>query len=83
MAEQEIGRVEAFFARPVVAGVQLTDSLSVGDTIHILGHTTDITLVVHSMQISNADVQKASAGQAVGVKVPERVRGGDRVYKVT
>ena len=83
MAEQEIGRVDDFFARPVVAGVQLTDSLRVGDTIHILGHTTDITMMVHSMQIDNADVEGAAAGQAIGVKVPDQVRRGDRVYKVT
>ena len=82
MAEVEIGRVEDFFARPVVAGVQLTDALRLGDTIHIHGHTTDITQVVRSMQINQAGVQEATAGQAVGIKVPDRVRVGDRVYKV-
>ena len=83
MPEIEIGHVDDFFARPVVAGITLTDSLRVGDTIHIHGHTTDLTLVVHSMQINNVDVQEAAAGQSVGVKTPDRVRHGDRVYKVT
>jgi putative protease len=82
MPEIEIGRVTDFFARPVVAGIELTGTLRVGDRIHIKGHTTDMELVVESMQIHNVNVTEASAGQAVGVKVPDRVRRGDRVYKV-
>ncbi|MFQ5934007.1 MAG: translation elongation factor-like protein [Dehalococcoidia bacterium] len=82
MPEEEIGKVSDFFARPVVAGIDLTASLKVGDTIHIKGHTTDLELTVQSMQIDNADVTEAAAGQAVGVKIPERARRGDRVFKV-
>ena len=62
MAEREIGQVDDFFARSVVAGVQLMDSLRVGDTIHILGHATHLTMVVHSMPISDADVEEAAVG---------------------
>jgi putative protease len=83
MAEIEIGRVSDFFARPVVAGIQLTGNLKLGDKIHIKGHTTDIELIVSSMQINNVDVTEGKPGDAVGVKVPERVRRGDKVYKVT
>jgi selenocysteine-specific translation elongation factor len=83
MPEQEIGKVSDFFAHPVVAGIDLTGSLKVGDTIHILGHTTNIEMVVSSMQIDNKDVAEAKQGDSVGVKVPERVRRGDTVYKVT
>ena len=82
MPEVEVGRVSDFFARPVVAGINLTASLKVGDSIHIAGHTTDIEFVVESMQINNVNVQEAAAGDAVGIKVPDRVRGGDKVYKV-
>lgn len=81
MPEIEIGHVSDFFARPVVAGVELTGSLRVGDVIHIKGHTTDLSLTVESMQLDNMDVQEARAGQAIGIKVPDRVRRGDRVYK--
>jgi len=80
--EEEIGRVNDFFARPVVAGIELTSTLKVGDTIRIKGHTTDLTPVVQSMQINNVDVKQAKAGDQVGVKVSERVRRGDRVYLV-
>lgn len=82
MPEVEVGTVADFFARPVVAGIELTGSIKVGDRLHILGHTTDLEMVVESMQIDNATVQEASAGDAVGIKVPDRVRDGDRVYKV-
>ena len=83
MPEVEIGKVSDFFARPVVAGVQLTASLKVGDRIHIAGHTTDLELTVDSMQINNVDVTDAKAGDAIGIKVSDRVRRGDTVYKVT
>ena len=83
MPEEVIGNVSDFFARPVVAGIELTAPLKLGDKIHIKGHTTDMELVVDSMQIDNVDVKEGKAGDAVGVKVIERVRGGDIVYKVT
>ena len=82
MPEVEIGRVSDFFARPVVAGIELTATLKGGDTIHIQGHTTDLTLTVESMQVDNANVSEAAAGDKIGVKVPDRVRRGDRVYRV-
>ncbi len=83
MPEIEIGKVSDFFARPVVAGIELTASLKQGDRIHITGHTTDMEMTIKSMQIDNADVQEAKAGDAVGIKVSDRVRSGDTVYKVT
>jgi selenocysteine-specific translation elongation factor len=83
MPEVEIGYVSDFFAKPVVAGITLTGTLKVGDTIHIKGHTTDIELTVESMQINNANVTEGKAGDAIGVKVPDRVRAGDHVYNVT
>lgn len=83
MAEELIGSVSDFFARPVVAGIDLTAPLKVGDTIHIKGHTTEMELVVRSMQIDNASVSEAKAGDSVGIKVLDRVRRGDKVYKVT
>ena len=82
MPEVEIGHVSDFFARPVVAGITLTGTLKVGDTIHIKGHTTDIELTVESMQINNVNVTEGKSGDAIGVKVPDRVRAGDHVYKV-
>ena len=83
MPEEAIGKVSDFFARPVVAGIELSGTLKLGDKIHIKGHTTDIELTVDSMQINNVDVNEAKVGDSVGVKVSDRVRRGDTVYKVT
>jgi putative protease len=83
MPEAEIGKVSDFFARPVVAGVELTGTLKTGDTIHITGHTTNLTVTIESIQINNVQVTEAKAGDKVGIKVPDRVRRGDVVYKIT
>ena len=83
MAEVEIGMVMDFFSRPVVAGIDLTAPLKVGDKVHIVGHTTNLEFVVASMQVNNVNVTEAKAGDSVGIKLPDRVRKGDRVYKVT
>jgi len=82
MADEEIGRVSDFFARPVVAGIEMTGTMKIGDRVHIKGHTTDIEFVIESMQINNVDVLEANAGDAVGIKVSDRVRRGDIIYKV-
>ena len=83
MPEVVIGKVTDFFARPVVAGIELTANVKMGDKIHIKGHTTDLELTIDSMQINNANVNQAKAGDNIGIKVSERVRRGDTVYKVT
>jgi len=83
MPEKVIGKITDFFARPVVAGIELTATLKLGDKIHIKGHTTDMEFTVDSMQINNADVTQAKAKDSIGIKVSERVRRGDIVYKVT
>ena len=81
--EEEIGRVSDYFARIGVAGIDLTGKLRVGDTIHVKGHTTDLEQVVESMQIEHDQVEEAGPGDKIGIKVQDRCRGGDHVYKVT
>ena len=83
MAEELIGVVSDYFARPVVAGIDLSGAVKVGDIIKIKGHTTNLEFPISSMQINNAFVQGAGAGESIGIKVPDRVRKGDTVYKVT
>lgn len=84
MPEEEIGRVTGYFRKIGVAAIDVTQgALSVGDTIHIKGHTTDFTQVVESMQIEHENVQTAKAGDSIGVKVKDHVRDHDKVYKVT
>ena len=83
MSEEVIGMVSDFFAHPVVAGIELTAALKVGDKIHIKGHTTDLEMTVDSIQIDNAPATKAKAGDSIGVKVSDKVRRDDLVYKIT
>jgi len=83
MPEKVIGKVTDFFARPVVAGIELTAVLKMGDKIRIKGHTTDLEFVVDSIQINNINVDQAKTGDLVGIKVSDRVRRGDIIYKVT
>ncbi|MBI4302123.1 MAG: translation elongation factor-like protein [Chloroflexi bacterium] len=82
MPEEEIGKVDDYFAHVGAAGIQLTGTLKLGDAVHILGHSTDLEIKVDSLQINNVPVTEGKAGQAVGIKVPGRVHRGDRVYKV-
>jgi putative protease len=82
--EVKIGHVSHYFGKIQVAAIELTEGeLSVGDTIHIKGHTSDFMQKIDSMQIDNADVTEAKKGQGVGIRVTEHARIGDDVYKVS
>ena len=83
MAEEKIGEVVKFFAKPSVAAIKITEgALHVQDTIKIFGHTTDLTQVIDSMEVNNQKVDKAVAGDYIGIKVADRVRPGDEVFKI-
>jgi putative protease len=83
MEEEEIGRIFKFFAKPSVAAINITaGELRVGDTIHIKGETTDFTQNVDSMEIDRVAVDSVTVGQGVGIKVKDRVRANDVVFKV-
>jgi len=84
MAEEElVGVVEKFFAQPGVAAVKVTrGTIKKGDTLRYIGHTTNFTDQVASMQVNNQPVEEAKAGDFIGVIVKERVRESDKVYKV-
>lgn len=83
MAEEKIGEVVKFFAKPSVAAVKVTaGELNVGDTIKIMGHTTDLEENIDSMEINNEKIEKAVEGDYIGIKVSDRVRPGDEVFVV-
>ena len=77
----EVGHVTHFFAKISVAVVELKAPLAVGDLILIKGPTTDLEQVVESMQIEHENIETAEAGQSIGLKVVQRVREKDIVYK--
>ncbi len=85
MADKEkIGEVFTYFSKIGVAGIRLTDGiLSNGDTISIEGATTNFEQTVDSIQIDKGTVDQAKVGQEVGIKVKDRVRPHDKVYKLS
>ncbi len=80
--EKRIGRVTHYYTRIGVAVLELEDELKLGDMIHIYGHTTDFTQRVDSMEIEHQKVESVGPGADVALKVVDRVRRGDAVYKV-
>ena len=84
MPEVEIGAIEHYFDKVGVGAFTIKNGdLSVGDTIHVKGHTTDFTTTVESIQIEHAKVAKAVNGDSVGIKLGEKAREHDKVYRVT
>jgi putative protease len=77
-----VGKVTHYFTKIGVGVIELSDELKVGDKISIEGATTNLQQTVRSMQIEHKDVQAAGAGDAIGMKVDQRVREGDLVYKL-
>lgn len=77
----EVGRVSHFFSKINVAVIELKAPMKVGDTIVFKGPNTDFEQVVDSIQIEHENVQQAETGQSVGLKVLQRVRETDKVYK--
>ncbi len=83
MEEKKIGEVIKFFSKIGVAAIRVSEgSLKVGDQIRIVGHTTDFTQTLDSIQIENENIPEAGPGADIGVKVKDKVREHDMVYKV-
>ncbi len=83
MSEIEVGVVVKFFAKPSVAAIEVrSGSIKSGEMLRFKGHTTDFSETVSSMEIDNKTVEEAPAGSLIGIKVKERVRENDKVYKV-
>ena len=77
----EVGHITHFFSKISVAVVELTAPLTTGDRILVKGPSTDFEQVVESMQIEHKNIQRAEAGQSIGLKTVQHVRERDLVYK--
>jgi putative protease len=83
MTEEQVGVVVKFFAKPSVAAIEVSGAgIKKGDTLRFTGHTTDFTDAVLSMELDNQPIEEAKVGDLIGIKVKDRVREGDKVYKV-
>jgi len=83
MPEEKIGIVTRYFSKIGVGIVELTSgALKIGDEIHFKGHTTDFTQKVESMEVENQSIKEAKKGDEFGLKVDEKVRINDNVFKI-
>jgi len=83
MPDEQVAVIVKFFAKPSVAALEVTHgTIKKGDILRYNGHTTDFTEEISSMEIDNQVVDEVKVGDLVGVKVKERVRENDTVYKV-
>ena len=85
MAEEEkklIGKITHYYSKIGVAVIELEDVLSVGDEISIEGAVTNVRQKVDSMQVEHENIETAGAGDSVGMKVTDKVRENDQVYKI-
>lgn len=80
--ETPVGRITHFYNKIGVAAVEMNDTLMVGNTIHIKGHTTDFEQTVETLQVEHQEIPKAGKGQVIGLKVKDYVREHDVVYRV-
>ncbi len=81
--EKPAGEVTHYYSNLGVAIIKLKETLSQGDKIKIKGTTTDFEETIKSIQIEHKAVERAKKGQVIGLKVSDKVREGDLVYKVS
>ncbi|RLF95024.1 translation elongation factor-like protein [Thermococci archaeon] len=75
---EEVGEVFTYFSRVGVAGINVTGNFKTGDKIKI----GDLEFVIESMEIERKKVEEAKPGDSVGIKTPEKVKKGEKVYKL-
>ncbi len=84
MTEQLIGTVTHYFKDPGVAVVKMTDGdVALGEEIHFLGHTTDFTEHVSSMEVDHHKVELAGVGEDIAIQVVARAQPHDQVFKIS
>ncbi len=79
--EELVGKITHYFGKIEVGIIELSKPLKAGDTIHIKGSTTDFEQGVDSMQVEHENIEKAKKGDVIGLKVRDKVKEGDEVYK--
>ncbi len=82
MEEQKIGIVVHYYGKISVAVVELFSSLDLGESIRIKGLQTDFMQNVESMQVEHRQIARAEPGDMVGLKVTQKVREGDGLFKI-
>jgi len=83
MQEKEIGKITHYYSNISVGIIQLSDTLKIGETIHVKGHSEDFTQPVDSIQIEHTNVSEAKSGDVIGIRLTNKVHPGDKVLKAS
>lgn len=81
--EEIVGKIIHYYDKIGVAVVKLEGNLMVGDTIHVKGKQTDFEQQVESIQVEHESTSGGKKGEEVAVKLNEKAKEGDLVYKKT
>ena len=79
---KKIGEITHFFGKMRVGVVKISNTLSIGDSIRIVGGETDFDQTVQSIEVDGKKINKTKKGDLVGLKFSQKVRKGYKVYKI-
>lgn len=79
--EEVVGKIIHYYDKIGVGVIRLEGTLKVGDSVHIKGKTSDFEQAVESMQLDHKDAASAKKGEEVAVKLNEKAKEGDAVFK--
>ena len=77
-----LGKILDYYSHLGVATLALEAPLAAGEMIRVKGHTTDLTQRIEHMEVDHKNVTSAAAGEGVGIKLADKARRGDAVYKI-
>ena len=80
---EKVGEVSHYFTKIGVAVIEISSLVKVGDQIAIKGMTTNFEQTIDSMQVEGKNIEEANPGDDIGMKVADRVRKGDIVYRLS
>ena len=78
-----IGVVTHFYGHIKVGIFKFKQPVSIGETVKIIGATTDFEQKIDSMQYDHKDVKRAPKSKEIGIKLKKKVREGDQVFGVS
>jgi translation elongation factor EF-1alpha len=81
MSREEVGRVKHYYSKISVAIIELSAPVNTGDRITIVGPKTEFDQEIGSMQVEHQNINAAQSGDLIGLKVIDKVREGDRVFR--
>ncbi len=82
MSDFKVGTITHYYDKIGVAVVDLSSALHVGDFVSIKG-STEFSQKVESLQAEHEQVESSAKGDTIGLKVVQRVKPDDEVFKTS